>query len=347
MSPTRLDWQVAESVAGRLAGTYPLEGTYHEAILAHQAPDLVGRASRMVEEETGLAAAGEPEVRVATRRQWVAGNVAVFSRLLAPAEARLADRMHGLSGAVAGRVMAAEVGALLGLLARRVLGQYDLVLPTGGRAEPGDTVVLVGANVMLMERLHGFRPAEFRLWLALHECTHRLQFVGVPWMREHFLGLVERLVESAVPEPGRLARVALELRRAAVAGEPMLGEAGLVGLLASPAQRELIDQVQALMSLLEGHGHVVMDRIGERVLVGQARMSRVLRRRREDLKSSLFFRLTGLEMKLNQYELGERFVLGVERQAGPGALERAWQAPEHLPTLEEIRRPGRWLARVA
>ncbi|MDP8958684.1 MAG: zinc-dependent metalloprotease [Actinomycetota bacterium] len=349
MSGARIAWPLAVRMAGKVAGSYGLEGTYHDALLSRQAPEFVHEASRMVEEETGLRASGEPRVVVTGRQQWVANNVQAFSLLLAPAEKRFAERVKGLSGAVAGRVMAAEVGALLGLLARRVLGQYDLVLPTGGDSggEAGDTVLFVGPNVLLMERLHAFRPAEFRMWLALHECTHRLQFTGVPWMRDHFLGLIQELVASAVPEPRRLVRVAGELRRSAATGQPLLGEAGLIGLLATPAQRQLLDRVQALMSLLEGHGHVVMDRVGARTLVTQERMSRVLRRRRQDLKSSLFFRLTGLELKLSQYELGERFVLEVESKGGRGSLDRVWGGPELLPTLEEIRRPTRWLARVA
>lgn len=342
---SRIAWPLAVRVAGRVAGSYALGGTYHEALLVRQAPELVARAGRLVEEETGLASDGQPEVRVVGRQGWVAANVDSFSRLLAPAEERLVERA-GPTGPLVGRLVAAELGALLGALARRVLGQYELVLPTGG-APRGDTVFLVGPNVLWMERLHEFRPAEFRMWLALHECTHRLQFVGVSWMRPHFLGLVQELISSSVPEPGRLMRVAVELREAAGAGEPLIGEAGLLGLFASPKQRRLLERVQALMSLLEGHGHVVMDRIGERTLVTQRRMSRVLRRRRQDLRGSLLFRLTGLEMKLRQYEEGERFVLEVERRAGRRVLDRVWESPEALPDLEEIRRPERWLSRIA
>lgn len=341
-----MTWPLAVRVAARMAGRYDLAGTYHDSLLARQAPELVARAGRMVEEETGLTAPGSPTVRVVGRREWVAGNVESFATLLAPAEERLAERVSGLSGELAGRLVAAEVGALLGVLARRVLGQYDLVLPTGG-GDHGDTVLIVGENVLLMERLHEFRPAEFRLWLALHESTHRLQFVGVPWMRDYFFGLVRELVASAVPEPGRLARVARELRKAAITGEPLIGHSGLIGVLATPLQRRLLDRVQALMSVLEGHGHVVMDRVGERVLVTQARMSAVLRRRQLELRNSWFFRLSGLEMKLRQYEDGERFIRTLERMAGPEALRPVWQGPDNLPTLDEVRDPKAWLDRVA
>jgi len=340
-----VDWDQAARVATRFAGSYPLAGTYHEARFAAQAPDLVSRAARLVEAETGLSAPGRPQVRVVSRQEWVEANLQSFGILLGPAQERLAadDR---LSRRLARRLLGAEIGAVLGILARRVLGQYELVLPTGDR-EVGDTVMFVGANVLAMERQHEFRPDEFRFWVALHECTHRLQFTAVLWLRDYFLSLVSELVESAKPEPGRLSRVAAELRSASNAGQPLFDESGLFGLFATPGQREAIDRVQALMSLLEGHGHVVMDRIGARELVTQERMSHVLKMRRQDPRAAMFMRLIGLEMKLKQYELGATFINGVERHAGWTALDRAWAQPENLPTLAEISNPVLWLDRVA
>lgn len=335
-----IDWEVAARVATRLAGTYPLEDTYHADLLARDAPGIVAEAAQMVEAETRLASVGTPEVAVVTRRQWAETNVAVFSRLLAPAEAEMKK-----SNPLASRVVAAEMGALLGFLARKVLGQYELVLP--GDSDNGDVVYLVGANVLSMERSNQFRPQEFRLWIALHECAHRLQFVGVPWLRAYFLDLVSELVASAVPEPGRWARIIAEVRKSNTDGEPLIGETGLFGLFASTSQKDLLERVQALMSLLEGHGHVVMDRIGRRELSSQQRMSAVLKARRKDPRTQTFLRMSGLEMKMRQYEQGERFVLAVEREAGWETLDRVWQGPESLPTLSEITEPSLWLTRVA
>lgn len=126
----------------------------------------------------------------------------------------------------------------------------------------------------------------------------------------------------------------------------MIDERGLLGVFATTGQRRALDRVQALMSLLEGHGHVVMDRLGERLLPGQRRMSALLKARRADPKTALFFRLTGLEMKMRQYEVGERFVMAVEREAGWHALDAAWAGPEALPDLAEFEDPTRWLTRV-
>jgi coenzyme F420 biosynthesis associated uncharacterized protein len=343
---TVVHWPLAARVAARVAGSDLLEESYHFARFEAEAASLVARAAATVAAETGLEWRDEPAVRVVTRRRWAEANVAGFSRLLAPAERSLtSDRRLGIGAHVAGRLLAAEVGGLVGILARRVLGQYELVLPAGDD-DSGDAIMFVGGNILLMERQHQFRPDEFRFWVALHECTHRLQFVGVPWLRPHFLGLVTALVEASKPEEGRVRRVAEELRTAAREGRPAIGEAGLMGLFATPAQRRLLDEVQALMALLEGHGHVVMDRIGARELVTQETMSRVLKSRRKDPRAAAFFRLTGLEMKMKQYELGERFILDIERRAGFAALDAVWEDRDNLPTLSEISDPGRWLERV-
>lgn len=338
-------WDSAAGVASRLAGKYPLEGTYHEARFAGQAPLLVERATTLVAAETGLEAPGNPDVAVVSRAEWVKTNLASFSHLMAPVTDRLSED-HRVGSGIASRLMSAELGAVLGFLSRRVLGQYELVLPTtdGGN---GDTVMFVGANVLAMERRFEFRPSEFRFWVALHESTHRLQFQGVPWLRSYFLGLVEELVAASKPEPGRMGRLAEQLRTSAERGRPLVDDRGIFGLLASPGQREVIDKVQALMTLLEGHGHVVMDRIGERELVSQARMSRILASRRNDPRTAMLMRLIGLEMKLKQYEMGARFIAGVEQRGGWSSLSAAWQRPSNLPTLEEIEDPVSWLYRVS
>jgi coenzyme F420 biosynthesis associated uncharacterized protein len=340
----QISWDQAVRVAERFAGSYPLEGTYHEARFARTAPGLVDRASALVEAETGLHAPGSPEVNVVSRREWVRYNVESFSALLRPAEERLSSQ-KGIGAAFARRIVGAELGAVLGLLSRRVLGQYELVLP-GADGSFGDTVLFVGANVLAMERKYELRPDEFRFWVALHECTHRLQFVGVPWMREYFFGLVEQLVAASVPEPGRLSRVAGELRESSASGEPLIGESGLFGLFATPGQRDVIERVQALMSLLEGHGHVVMDRVGKQELVTQERMSQLLKARRQDPRAAMLLRLIGMEMKMKQYEMGARFIEGIERHADWETVNRAWSGPENLPTLAEIQNPVLWLERV-
>ncbi len=268
-------------VAGNIAGTYPLYESYHAEILAEQAPGLVARAEALVEAETGLPSHGIPRVVVLDRNQWIERNVEFFSKVIEPAEqAAAGSAPSAISQAVGGRAVALEAGALLGVMARKVLGQYELVLPSEPNTpettgDHGDAVYLVGPNVLSLERAHQLRPSEFRFWLALHECTHRLQFVGIRWMRDYFSRLVTELVAGSGPESGRFSRLLEEMR-----SPDGLGDSGLLGMLATPDQRATIDRVQALMSLLEGHGHVVMDRIGARELVSTHRMSSLLKQRR-------------------------------------------------------------------
>jgi coenzyme F420 biosynthesis associated uncharacterized protein len=335
-------------LAGRIAGTYPLAETYHHGALEAEMVDLTDRVSDLVPEATGLTFAGSPTTKVIDRMEWIERNVASFAHLMEPARLRLDERAK-TSGArgvsiFAGKLVQAETTTILSILARRVLGQYELVLPTG---EDGDAVVYVGPNVMSLERTHQFRPSEFRFWVALHELTHRAQFQGVPWLRGYFMGLVTDLVEQSSPEPGKLNRVLQELGARRDAGVDLVDERGLFGLFASPQQRAVIDRVQALMTMLEGHGHVVMDRVGSQHLRSQDRMSRILKGRRHDRRTAAFFRLTGLEMKLKQYQMGEAFIHHIEREADWKTVNLAFRGAGSLPTLEEIENPLKWLARVA
>jgi len=338
------DRSAAGRLAARLAGQYPLADTYHGAALVEDMARITPEVSQLVSEGTGLALPGDPTTLVIGRLEWVDRNIASFQHLIEPAAQKIARSRDESAGGLAQRVVERESSALLGVLSRRVLGQYELVLPTG---EEGDSVAYVGPNLLQMERTHQFRPSEFRFWVALHELTHRAQFQGVPWLRPYFLSLVEELLEASTPEPGRLRAIAEEIVQRRRSGTPLIDERGIFGLIATDAQQEIVDRVQALMSLLEGHGHVVMDRIGAERLRSQARMSRVLKTRRKDKRTAAFFRVTGLEMKVRQYELGERFIKKVERQAGWETVNLAFRGASSIPTLAEIERPEQWLSRVA
>lgn len=344
-----IPWPFAGRVAGLVAGDDPLASGPLLDHLRDDLPGVVMRAGSLVETETGFSLPGDPDVAVVSRAEWAERNVAAFQAMLAPAERQLAGRLSSVvdeevGSTIAKRLVAAETGAMLGFLSRRVLGQYELVLPTESDA---DSIAFVGANLLSMERRHQFIPAEFRMWVALHEAAHRAQFVGVEWIRPHFLSLVEAMVAEAEPDEARLRMLVRRVRRARREGSPLIDERGLFGLFASRQQRDLLDRIQATMCVLEGHGHVVMDRVGDRVLRTRTRMAAVVKTRRADPRLAMFFRLTGLEMKLRQYEMGERFVLGVERAAGWRALDVVWSEAAALPTMAEIEDPQAWLRRVA
>jgi coenzyme F420 biosynthesis associated uncharacterized protein len=279
----------------------------------------------------------------------VRANVASFRRLLRPVTEKLGDRMSKGPIAPFARGMAgAELGALLGWMSGRVLGQYDLLIIEDDHPEDQDLVYYVGPNVLGLEKRFAFPPREFRLWLALHETTHRAQFTGVPWMREHFLGLVETTLSGLDPDPGRvlsaLTRSVEEFR----AGRNPLDDGGVAALFASPEQRVALDHLSGLMSLLEGHGDVTMNRAGADRIPSAERFSRVLNQRRQQGNPMirLVQKLVGLEAKLKQYEAGEEFIEKVESVGGPALIDRAWEAASNLPTIREIRDPDLWLARM-
>lgn len=348
MTAEESPWPFAGRIAGLVGRSYGLADSYHFDHLAAEMPAIVRAANEMVSIETRLPVPGDPDVVIVDRRHWAERNLVTFSQMIEPAERRLAERMDGLDDEtarlLARRVMAAEVGALLGFLSRRVLGQYELVVPSGDNA---DSIAFVGANILQMERSRQFRPAEFRMWIALHETAHRAQFVGVPWLRSYFMDLVKGLVDVSEPDEPRVRTLVGKYRAARRGEAPLIDERGLMGLFATQERRESIDRIQALMCVLEGHGHVVMDRVGGRILPGQRRMSAMIKARRADPKTAWFFRLTGMEMKMRQYELGERFIDGIESAAGWAALDTAWAGPEMLPTLTEVEDPRQWLSRVA
>mgnify|MGYP000876445916 CR=1 FL=1 len=345
-----VDWGLAEKVAVRVAGTDPFARSYHYDSLGPDFAELTAEAEQLVGDATGLRSlAGPARARVTDRPDWVRANIASFQRLLRPLTERFGDRMtSGPFAPVARGIAGAEVGVMLGWMSTRVLGQYDLLVVEEERPEDQDLVYYVGPNVLALEKHHAFPPREFRLWLALHEVTHRAQFTGIPWLREHFLSLVDQTLIAVDPDPKRfldaIGRVAEGLRT----GRNPLDDGGMAALLASDEQRVVLEQISGMMSLLEGHGDVTMDRAGADRIPSAERFSRVLRIRRQQTTTlvRLLQKLVGLEAKLNQYEQGERFIAAVEKAGGPELLDRAWTGPEALPSMAEIRDPAVWIARV-
>ena len=190
-----VDWGLAAKVAGRASGSEPFADSYHYASLAADFEELTAIAEEQVAETTGLRSlTGQARARVADRPGWVQANIASFQRLLAPITDRLEQNLSSPLAPIASRVAGAEVGVMLGWMSGRVLGQYDLLVVEDENPEDQDIVYYVGPNIIGLEKKFAFPPREFRHWLALHEVTHRAQFTGIPWMREHFLGLVKATV---------------------------------------------------------------------------------------------------------------------------------------------------------
>jgi coenzyme F420 biosynthesis associated uncharacterized protein len=342
-------WGLAERVAVRVAGTEPLARSYHYTSLGPDFAELTAEAEELVFQEIGFRSLrGPARAQVVDRADWVRANIGSMRRLLRPLTDRLASGLRGPLAIPASTLSAVEVGTMLGWMATRVLGQYDALL--FDEEDAGDVVYYVGPNVLALEKRFGFPPREFRLWLALHEVTHRVQFTGVPWMHDYFRGLVDSTVNVADIDPKRFLEALRRSVESVREGRNPLDEGGLVALLAGPEQFETLQKTQGLMSLLEGHGDVTMDRAGRARIPNAARFSATLHERRNARQPALakfVQQLVGLDAKMKQYEAGERFIEAVESAGGPTLLARVWEGPEMLPTLSEIRDPAAWIRRVS
>jgi coenzyme F420 biosynthesis associated uncharacterized protein len=340
-----VDWGVASGVGRRLSGGGGATPGIERARLSEDFAEVVEEAQALVTDYTDLTISGyRSRAWVQTRGEWIDANLRAFQRVLDPfAERILARRQEGAVAATRRKVLGTQVGILTGYLSRRVLGQYDLFLP------PDDDGLLyfVGRNVLALERRFGFQPRDFRLWLALHEVAHRVQFGAVTWLRPHMMSLIDAYLTGIDLDPRRLLE---SLRRAASEARRSREWRGLgiLFLLMTPEQQETFRRMQAVMSLLEGHANHVMNVLAEGRIREFSRMRTNLRerRRRASGVEKAFQRAIGFETKVAQYDTGERFVTQVVDQGGMAALNRVWEDPRNLPTLQEIARPERWLGRV-
>jgi coenzyme F420 biosynthesis associated uncharacterized protein len=280
---------------------------------------------------------------VMSRPEWVSQNLRGFESVLEPVARRLlGSRLRSTMAPIRRSVLAFQVGGILGYLGRKVLGQYDLFLPPDDR----ELLYFVGPNVVEVERQFRFPGRDFRLWLSLHEVTHRLQFEGVPWLRGYLFELVDEYLATLELDPRRLIdglrRAMEEARRSG-----RWREMGILFLLMTPEQRETFQRMQALMSLLEGHGNYVMDTLSEGRVRAAGKMRSKLKERRQQGMNRTIQRAVGLDVKVRQYDIGERFVASVVELAGQEGFARVWERRENLPTLGEIGRPEAWVERVA
>lgn len=314
----------------------------------------VATSVRLVERYLGLRLP-QPldKVHVLTRVGWVEANLVGLRQLLDPLANTARDGEaksvgHHATGGATQMLLSLQLGLLLGFLARRVLGQYDLAL-LGSEPVVQGRLYFVEPNIAALVQRLGLPAEDFRLWIALHETTHAFEFEAHPWLREHLAGLLQRYVRSLGPDvlslrPTRASQWATLARLA----NNVLQSRYVIEVVMSPEQREVFRSMQAVMAVLEGYSNHVMDRVGASLIVDypamRARFESRLRERR--LLERLVQQLTGLHIKLEQYALGERFVDAVVARLGIAGAHRLFSGPAALPTLDEVREPERWLARV-
>lgn len=357
-----IDPRIASLVARRLSGDAAVD-TSRLQEMQENLTRAVPRAEELVAEISGIPA--PPPVRWAMvgRGDWAEVNITGMSRLIAPLERKLGSRLEALPlpARLAQRtVVSAEVGAMLGYISRRVLGQYDALVPEEDLAAMspwkrarlpagGASLYFVGPNMAELQRKMDFVPQDFSLWVAVHEVTHRFQFAGVPWLRDRFYGLLQRYLDSVQMDAKGFARRLAQAGRKVVSRSLEEDEKSAVYLLADENQRAILDEMQALMAVVEGHGNFVMDAVGEDVIPSVKLMRHLFEKRREqtNLMQRVINYAIGLEMKLRQYEMGQRFCEMVVATGGHAALGHLWSDPANLPTLDELRSPDKWLRRVA
>ncbi|MDT0307446.1 zinc-dependent metalloprotease [Streptomyces sp. DSM 44917] len=372
-----VDWNLAVATATRIARPGPEVSRDEAREIVAELRRHAAASERHVREFTGMDAGSvDTPVLVVDRPGWVRANVAGFREVLTPLAGKLRERRAAMPGgsaltAVGGKVTGVEVGLLLSFLSSRVLGQYETFAPPSPELPAGDAgaagpgrLLLVAPNIVHVERELEVAPHDFRLWVCLHEETHRTQFTAVPWLRDHMLAEIQAFLAGADVDPATLLeRVRQAVQTVTGRGGQQPGEApgeggeeeardsglGIVDLVQTPAQRAILDRLTALMSLLEGHADFVMDGVGPAVVPSVAEIREKFTRRRQTGAGRLdraLRRLLGMDAKLRQYRDGERFTRAVVEAAGMEGFNKVWTSPNTLPTKDEMTDPSRWVARM-
>jgi coenzyme F420 biosynthesis associated uncharacterized protein len=353
-----VNWGHAEEIAVLVAQSEKVEGPPPGPEVQEAFREMKERSVELVERYSRLRPR-EPigEVLVLDRPGWIRANLDSFRlifRPLAESYRRTLERWEAGGGAVTALgkrithgILTAQLGMVIGYLARNVLGQFDLGLPD---MEDGGRLYVVYPNMLKAERNLRLVPSDFRLWITLHEVTHAFEFASHPWLRRYLKELMERYFGSVSL---RLEEIGLRLKPEEFVDarrlDEIMKEGGLLSVIHTPEQRAILAEIQAFMSLVEGYSNLIMDLAGRDMIPSYEEMSRAFRRRRE-LKSGaerFIERMLGFDLKLQQYHVGELFCREVYENRGLDFLNLAWKYREYLPTSEEIRKPYLWMDRIA
>jgi coenzyme F420 biosynthesis associated uncharacterized protein len=342
-----IDWDVAARAAKRFSPPPP-------AVSRREAEDAVSELYRATaqaaDQVSALTHLHEPPVtavtRVIDRPAWIDTNAGGMRAIMEPLITRLTEGnpVGRVAERIGGRITGVQVGVVLGFLSGKVLGQFEFFERTGGQ------LLLVAPNLVAVERQLRVDPHDFRLWVCLHEVTHRVQFTAVPWLRQHMLDEVEALAATIETDPAELRR-----RLTGAVGElvnVVRGQgdgAGLLSVLATPEQRVVLDRITAFMSLVEGHAEYVMNAVPESIIPSQKVIEGRFAQRRSrsgNPLDRLLRSLLGMQAKTRQYIEGSAFVGAVIERIGVDDFNAIWTSTDTLPSKAEISDPQRWIARV-
>jgi coenzyme F420 biosynthesis associated uncharacterized protein len=353
-----IDWDVAISTGVRWARPGPQVSLGEARAVVAELRALADTVSEPVRAVTGMSGPSDDGgwVAVVDRPGWIRANVDGFRVVLDPLAEHLRERGNAPGGAVVtavgSRVTGVQAGLILAYLASRVLGQYELFLPPDPSAPngvaPAGRLTLVAPNIVMVERELGVNPHDFRRWVCLHEETHRTQFTSVPWLRGYVQAQMTEFLLASDLDP---ATILGRLRSAADAVAGAVRDGGgesVLEAIQTPRQREILDRLTSVMTLVEGHGDYVMDAVGPQVVpsVEQIRQRFNERRGTAGRTERALRRILGIDLKMKQYAQGSRFVKAVVEEAGMATFNKVWTSPQTLPTKDEFDRPELWLDRV-
>ncbi|AFC46806.1 zinc-dependent metalloprotease [Mycobacterium intracellulare] len=340
---TAVDWQFAATVGRRLARPGPPSSDYTRRQVIDELLGAAAKAEPLVRDVTGLVAGGAvPAARIVDRPEWVAAAAESMRVMMNGAEKP--------RGFLTGRVTGAQTGAVLAYVSSGILGQYDpFATDNGARA---GCLLLVYPNVIAVERQLRIEPSDFRLWVCLHEVTHRVQFTANPWLPDYMSQALGLLTRDAGDDLGEVVSRLADYARNRGNQNSDANSAGILGLVRavqSEPQRHALDQLLVLGTLLEGHADHVMDAVGPIAVPSVATIRRRFderRHRKQPPLQRLLRALLGLDAKLSQYTRGKAFVDHVVGQVGMARFNAIWAGPETLPLPIEIEEPQRWIDRV-
>ena len=337
-----VDWGFAATVGAKLARPGPAATDYTRRQVIEQLSSAALRAEMPVREVTGLNEGAEvSEARIVDRTEWI--RAASQSMRVMTGGSENGDKPNFITG----RITGAQTGAVLAFISSGILGQYDPFADGGGE------LLLVYPNVIAVERQLRVVPGDFRLWVCLHEVTHRVQFRANPWLADHMSNalavLTEETGEDISEVIGRLANIVRDRRDGIPADPNSTGEIGVLRAVQSEPQQRALDQLLVLGTLLEGHADHVMDAVGPAVVPSVTTIRRRFderRKRKQPPLQRVLRALLGIDAKMSQYTRGKAFVDHVVQRVGMKRFNPVWSGPETLPLPTEIETPQRWIDRV-
>jgi len=348
-----INWELVKTIAIRVSSSGEAD-EMPSLDMQKQFEELVRASEIITSNFTNLQFFQFASTKVISRRDWIEANMNGFKALMEPLTQKVVEgykktkasgSLSQLLNKISPFVITLEIGLVLGYMAKNVLGQYDLCLPYGERGK----IYFVAPNLLKLEKMLKLPSRDFRFWIALHEVTHALEFNSNNWIVDYYKKLLKEFIESATLnlEPAAERIQKMDVKNITEAINKLRGEDFLFSLV-TPVQREILHKVQALMTILEGYSNFIMDKIGIRMISNfQVLKSRFENRRKiSNPVEKIFRKIIGIELKLKQYEMGQKFVNYIYNRIKMRGLNQLYNNEKNLPSYDEINNPEKWIKRI-